>query len=59
MRFRLLTLCILFTTTTLVGCGGSASIPAPPSDAKDSAPPGTTSEMLPTPKPAKQISKKR
>jgi len=40
----------LFLLVMLSGCSGSATIPVPPSDAKDGPPPGTSPEMAKIPK---------
>jgi hypothetical protein len=41
MRFTIAALLGLLLTANLAGCGG-ASIPEPPSDAKEGPPPGTS-----------------
>jgi hypothetical protein len=40
----------VFLSTTLLGCGGSATIPSPPSDAKAGPPPGTEKNLSPSTK---------
>ena len=52
MRHLLLALCLAFAGSTIAGCGGGASIPTPPADAKAGPPPGTSSEMTVAPKKA-------
>jgi hypothetical protein len=46
MRRSLILLAGLFLSATLPGCGGSATIPAPPSTASGGPPPGTSDDML-------------
>jgi hypothetical protein len=50
MRSLLIALGGLFLSATLLGCGASATIPTPPSNAPTGPPPGTSPEMAKAPK---------
>ena len=45
MRIAIAALLGLFLTATLIGCGGGATIPAPPENAKAGPPPGTSADL--------------
>jgi hypothetical protein len=50
MRLPIAALAVLFLAATLPGCGGSATIPAPPSNVAAGPPPGSSPEMARAPK---------
>jgi hypothetical protein len=45
MRSLMIPLAGLFLSATLIGCGGSATIPAPPSQPTFTPPPGSSADM--------------
>jgi hypothetical protein len=45
MRLSITALAGLLISATLIGCGASSTIPAPPSTATTGPPPGTTADM--------------